>query len=78
MAQIQSDILVDVVGETCPIPLVEMRKAVMKAATGQVIEIKGTHGASRKEIPLAVASLGLSLLDDQDGEDNVWHLFIRK
>ena len=72
------DILVDVTGETCPIPLVEMRKAVMKAHPGQVIEVRGTHGASRKEIPMAVNSLGLTLLADLDGEAGAWRLFIRK
>ena len=71
------DVVVDVVGETCPIPLVEMRKAVMKSAPGQVIEVRGDHAASRKEIPMAVASLGLTLLDDfEDG--GIWHLFILK
>ncbi|MCJ7812880.1 sulfurtransferase TusA family protein [bacterium] len=58
----QPDIVVDVIGETCPIPLVEMRKAVMKAQKGDVIEVKGTHPASKQEIPMAVDSLGLELL----------------
>jgi TusA-related sulfurtransferase len=78
MSQYTPDIVVDVIGETCPIPLVEMRKAVMKAADGQIIEVKGTHGASRKEIPMAVNSMGLTLLEDREGEENVWHLIIQK
>jgi len=78
MSENKADFIVDVTGETCPIPLVEMRKAVMKAATGQVIEVIGTHGASRKEIPMAVKSLGLTLLADRDGEDHIWHLLIKK
>ena len=73
---IQTDIVVDVVGETCPVPLVEMRKAVMKSKKGQVIEVQGTHGASRKEIPMAVDSLGLVILDDEIDEKGVWHIFI--
>ena len=75
---IQSDIVVDVVGETCPIPLVEMRKAVMKAEKGQVIEVRGTHGASKQEIPMAVDSLGLELLSTDEDEEGVWHIFIKK
>lgn len=74
---IQSDLVVDVTGETCPIPLVEMRKAVMKAKKGDVIEIKGTHPASKQEIPMAVDSLGLELLSIKE-EDQVWHIFIKK
>ncbi|MBN2029183.1 sulfurtransferase TusA family protein [bacterium] len=74
---IQSDIVVDVVGETCPVPLVEMRKAVMKAKKGDIIEVKGTHPASKQEIPMAVDSLGLELLGIRE-EDQVWHIFIQK
>ena len=75
---IQSDVLVDVVGETCPIPLVEMRKAVLKSQDGQVIEVKGTHGTSRKEIPMALNSLGLKILCDEIDEKGVWHIFFRR
>lgn len=74
----QPDVVVDVVGETCPIPLVEMRKAVMKAEKGQVIEVRGTHGASKEEIPMAVDSLGLELLSSDEDEEGVWHIFIKK
>ncbi len=75
---LQPDISVDVTGETCPVPLVEMRKAVMKAQKGQVIEIKGTHGPSKKEVPMAVQSLGLELLQTLEDTDGIWHIFIRK
>ncbi len=77
-ADIKPDIVVDVTGETCPIPLVEMRKAIMKARTGQVVEVRGTHGASKKEIPMAVDSLGLELLGVVDETDGAWRIFIRK
>ncbi|OVE80123.1 SirA family protein [bacterium I07] len=71
------DYTVNVVGETCPIPLIEMRKAVMKAKKGAVIEVIGTHGASKLEIPMAVDSLGLKLIDsfDQNGQ---WHILIER
>ena len=75
---IQTDVLVNVKGETCPIPLVEMRKAVMKAQKGQVIEVIGTHAASKNEIPMAVDSLGLRLLKTEEAPDGVWRIFIRK
>lgn len=77
-ANVKSDIVVDVMGETCPIPLVEMRKAVMKAQKGQVIEVRGSHGASKKEIPMAVNSLKLELLGMTDDPDGSWRIFIKK
>ncbi|NOR83029.1 MAG: sulfurtransferase TusA family protein [Ardenticatenales bacterium] len=68
---------VDVRGETCPIPLVEMRKALRKAAPGDVVEVIGTHPASRKEIPMAVEALELELVSIE-GTDSDWTIRIRR
>ena len=73
MAQIN----VDCMGKNCPTPLAETRKAIRKAAIGDVIEIKGNHPASKKEIPMAVASLGQELLDVRE-EDGAWWIRIKK
>ena len=75
---VEPDIVVDVIGETCPIPLIEMRKAVMKAKQGEVIEVKGTHDASQMEIPMAVESMHLDLLSSEKDGNGIWHIFIRK
>lgn len=72
------NMVVNVIGETCLIPLVEMRKAVMKAQKGDLIEIRGTHEASKKEIPMAVHSLGLELVSISEDANGVWHILIRK
>ncbi len=71
-------ILVDVKGETCPIPLIETRKALRRAAEGDVVEVIGTHQASKREIPMAVKNLGLQLLDITDADDGTWRIRIRK
>jgi tRNA 2-thiouridine synthesizing protein A len=68
---------VDVRGETCPVPLVEMRKALRQAAPGDVIEVVGTHPASKKEIPMAVEALRLKLLS-VEGADTDWTIRIQK
>lgn len=78
VATIKPNVVVDVIGETCPIPLIEMRKAVMKAKEGDVIEVKGTHDASKIEIPMAVESMHLRLLSSKKDTDGVWHIFIKK
>ena len=67
---------VDVIGETCPVPLVEMRKAIRKASPGQVIRILGTHPASKKEIPMAAEELGLEVLEISD-EEEMWIITLR-
>ena len=70
------NIEVDCRGETCPVPLVETRKALRRAAPGDVVEIIGTHPASKKEIPMAIKALGLELLSIE-GADDDWKICIR-
>jgi tRNA 2-thiouridine synthesizing protein A len=72
-----ANIKVDCVGETCPVPLVETRKALRKAEEGDIVEVIGTHPASKKEIPMAVKALGLELIDTQE-EGGVWRIRIRR
>lgn len=72
-----TEIKVDCRGETCPVPLVETRKALRKAAPGDVIEVIGTHPASKKEIPMAVEALGLELLS-VEGTDTTWTIRIQR
>ena len=72
-----SEIKVDCTGETCPIPLVETRKALRKAEEGDIVEVIGTHPSSKKEIPMAVKALGLRLLNIQE-KDGVWRIRIQR
>jgi len=72
-----ADTSLDVRGETCPVPLVEVRKALRKAAPGDVLEVVGTHPSSKKEIPMAVKALGLELLSVEE-EGDTWTIRIRR
>jgi tRNA 2-thiouridine synthesizing protein A len=72
-----AEIKVDCREETCPVPLVETRKALRKAKEGDVIEVIGTHPSSKKEIPMAVKALGLELIDIQE-KDGVWKIRIQR
>ena len=70
-------IKVDCTGETCPMPLVETRKALRKASPGDLVEVRGTHPASKKEIPMAVESLGFELVGVEE-TDGAWTITIRR
>ncbi len=72
-----AEIRVDVHGETCPVPLVEVRKAIRRAAPGDIIEVAGTHPASMKEIPMAAEAMHLELLS-VEGEPTDWVIRIRR
>lgn len=72
-----AEIEIDVRGETCPVPLVEVRKALRKAAPGDVLRVLGTHPSSRREIPMAVEALKLQLLS-VEGSDTDWVIRIQR
>lgn len=72
-----SDLKIDVKGETCPIPLVEARKALRTATPGDIVEITGTHPASKKEIPMAVEALGMELISVEE-KDGIWKIKIKR
>jgi tRNA 2-thiouridine synthesizing protein A len=70
-------IKVDVRYETCPVPLIETRKALRKASPGDIVEVIGTHPASKKEIPMAAGALKLELLGVEE-QGPVWKIRIRR
>jgi len=72
-----ADVRVDCRGETCPVPLVEVRKALRKASQGDLVEVLGTHPASKEEIPMAAKALGLEVVS-VEGTDNDWKICIRR
>lgn len=72
-----TEIKVDVRGQTCPVPLVEMRKALRKAEQGDVIEVIGTHPASKKEIPMAANALSVKIISDEQ-IGNEWKIRLQK
>lgn len=72
-----AEIKIEVSGETCPVPLVETRKALRKASPGDIVKVTGTHPPSKKEIPMAVESLGLEVVDITE-EGGVWTIKIKR
>ena len=72
-----ADIVINCTNETCPIPLVETRKALRNAKEGDIIEVIGTHPSSKKEIPMAMKALGLEVLNIQE-KDGIWRIKIRR
>lgn len=70
---------IDVRGQTCPVPLVEFRKAFKRTSSGDIIIVKGTHPASKKEIPMACKAMGLKILEIKDkDEGKEWEIKIRR
>lgn len=71
------EIRVDVCGQTCPVPLVETRKALRRAAPGDIVTVVGTHATSKEEIPMAAKALGLQVLSIEEQSDR-WIIRIQR
>ncbi len=70
---------IDVREQTCPVPLVICRKAFKRASPGDILIVKGTHPASKKEIPMACKAMGLEVLEIEDKEGGKeWEIKIRR
>jgi len=72
-----AEIKLDVRGENCPVPLVEMRKALRLAQEGDTIYMIGTHPASKKEIPMAAKALSVKILEESQQGDE-WTIRLEK
>jgi tRNA 2-thiouridine synthesizing protein A len=72
-----SETTIDVRGETCPVPLVETRKAIMNSSPGDIITVIGDHPTSMEEIPMAIESLELELLSIE-GKGDGWSIRFRR
>lgn len=68
---------VDVRGETCPVPLIETRKALLGAEPGEAVEIVGDHDSSWVEIPLLAGNVGAEVLAREGGPEG-WRFLLRR
>ena len=46
-----ADVVVDCLGRPCPVPVIELARAVAAAAPGAVVEVVSDDPASRHDVP---------------------------
>ncbi|RLI63548.1 MAG: sulfurtransferase TusA family protein [Candidatus Asgardarchaeum californiense] len=73
----EPNVVINVVGEVCPVPLIRFRKALRSTPLNAIIEMIGDDESSRREIPMAVEELRLSLIAVYD-ENGKWRILIKK
>ena len=76
MSQYQVTTVVDCLNENCPMPLVKTRQAIMKAADGDIIEVRGTHKRSFEEIPMALNAMKMQIIEKEE-LDREWRIVFR-
>jgi tRNA 2-thiouridine synthesizing protein A len=74
---IKEDILVDVRGTNCPIPVLKANKALKEMESGQIVKIISTDHGSTHDIPVLAKQTGNELMYDYE-DDEVYYFYVRK
>lgn len=74
---VKPDVVLDVKGLCCPMPVVKAKKTIEDLQVGEVLEIIGTDPGSKGDIPAWAKRGGHEFLGSkEDGE--VFHFFVKK
>ena len=75
---VKADVVLDVSGEVCPVPLVKTRRALDKMEKERILEVIGTDEEAKLDIIMAVRELKMELIKEETEKDGKWHIIIRK
>lgn len=77
MAKYEVTKTVDVRGEVCPVPDVDTKRAVKKAADGDIIMVQIDYAMSKERIPGTVAKMGSEVLEIEEVGNSEWNIYIK-
>lgn len=72
------DVTVDTLGQPCPIPVIELAKAVRDADVGAVVEVLSDDPASKVDIPVWCRMQRQRFVGQEDLEDRGWRYTVEK
>lgn len=75
--QAAADVVLDVRGLCCPLPVIRTQQAMQKLESGRVLEVVATDPGSKKDIPVWAEVTGHRLLGLEEKPDGV-HFFLQK
>jgi TusA-related sulfurtransferase len=64
--------IVDVRGRACPVPVLELAKAIGEVEAGDVVEVRADDPTAKVDVPVWCRMRGQSLLGRRDLEDGGW------
>jgi tRNA 2-thiouridine synthesizing protein A len=77
MAEMKADVILDVKGLTCPMPVLRTKKAIDGMVLGQTLEVIATDPASKADIPAFLNRLGHELVEAGE-KDGIFSFLIKK
>ncbi len=75
---VKADVLLDVSGEVCPVPLIKTRRALDKMEKDTILEVVGNDERAKLDILMAVQELKMKLIKEETSKSGKWRLLIRK
>ena len=77
MAETKADMILDIKGLTCPMPVLKTKKAIDGMGSNQTLEVIATYPASKADIPAFLNRLGHELVESGE-KDGIFSFLIRK
>ncbi len=71
------EIVLDCLGEACPIPIVKAETAITKLEAGDLLIVQIDHSCAMKNLPEWARSNGHNV-EIEEVEDGEWEVFIEK
>lgn len=77
MAESKADMILDLKGLICPMPVLKTKKAIDGISSGQTLEVIATDPASKADIPAFLSRLGHELVEAVE-KDGIFSFLIKK
>jgi len=74
---VQADRVEDYTGQLCPMPIVNMARAIKKMEVGQVLELWADDEGAHADVPAWCAKTGNQFLGEKDASDYTRY-FVKK
>jgi TusA-related sulfurtransferase len=79
MTSEEENLIVDITGFKCPVPLIKTRRALKQSPTNQLIKFVGTEveEISRKEILIALENMEQEILSVNIEDNGDWEISVK-
>ncbi|MCK5764153.1 MAG: sulfurtransferase TusA family protein [Clostridiales bacterium] len=71
------EVILDCLGEACPIPIVKSEKAIVDLDVGDLLIVQVDHSCAMKNLPEWARAQGFNV-EIEEVEDGEWEVFIEK
>ena len=71
------EVLLDCLGEACPVPIVKSEKALTELEIGDLLIVQIDHSCAMKNVPEWARTQGHNV-EIEEVEDGEWEVFIEK